>query len=285
MKNLPTDLLRTFVTINQLGGFTQAGERLGRSQPAVSLQMKRLEELLDAKLFNRGQGLQLTEEGQLLLSCAQKMLELNDALISRLGTPRVSGSVRLGIPNDFEVSFLATTIGRFAQAYPGVTLDVSSDISAHLLSDYKKGAYDLVMAIEESGSSHPQLTDYITEPLVWVRNSNMMLSPDAPLPLILYPKGCLYRRSIINALTRANLPWRIVYSTSSLLGIQSAIKAGLGISVLSKSTVPEGLEASPSFAYCPDLGSVSIGFCYDANELTSAGHMLLDYLRQGLNAL
>ncbi|WMC11598.1 LysR substrate-binding domain-containing protein [Oceanimonas pelagia] len=285
MKNLPTDLLRTFVTINQLGGFTQAGERLGRSQPAVSLQMKRLEELLDVKLFNRGQGLQLTEEGQLLLSCAQKMLELNDGLISRLGTPRVSGSVRLGIPNDFEVSFLATTLGRFSQAYPGVTLDVSSDISANLLSDYKKGAYDLVMAIEESRPQHPQLTDYITEPLVWVRNSNIMLSPDAPLPLILYPKGCLYRKSIINALTRANLPWRVVYSTSSLLGIHSAIKAGLGISVLSKSTVPEGLEASSSFAHCPDLGSVSIGFCYDANELTSAGHMLLDYLRQGLKAL
>lgn len=285
MKNLPTDLLRTFVTINQLGGFTPAGERLGRSQPAVSLQMKRLEELLGVKLFNRGQGLQLTEEGQLLLTCAQRMLELNDTLISRLSTPRVSGAVRLGIPNDFEVSFLATTLGRFAQAYPGVTLDVSSDISATLLNDYKKGAYDLVMAIEESRPERPQLTDYITEPLVWVRNTNMLLSADQPLPLILYPKGCLYRRTIINALNKANLPWRVVYSSSSLLGIQSAIKAGLGISALSKSTVPEGLEASPGFAHCPDLGSISIGFCYDNSSLSPAGQMLLDYLKQGLNAL
>ncbi|MFH7586267.1 LysR substrate-binding domain-containing protein [Oceanimonas smirnovii] len=285
MKNLPTDLLRTFVTINQLGGFTQAGERLGRSQPAISLQMKRLEELLGVKLFNRGQGLQLTEEGQLLLTCAQRMLELNDTLISRLSTPRVSGAVRLGIPNDFEVSFLATTLGRFAQSYPGVTLDVSSDISATLLSDYKKGAYDLVMAIEESRPERHQLTDYITEPLVWVRNTNMLLSADQPLPLILYPKGCLYRRTIINALNKANLPWRVVYSSSSLLGIQSAIKAGLGISVLSKSTVPEGLEASSSFAHCPDLGTVSIGFCYNNSSLSPAGQMLLDYLKQGLNAL
>lgn len=285
MKNLPTDLLRTFVTISQLGGFTQAGERLGRSQPAVSLQIKRLEELLNIKLFNRGQGLQLTEEGQLLLTCAQRMLELNDALISRLGAPRVSGSVRLGIPTDFEVSFLATTLGRFAQAYPGVTLDVSSDISANLLSDYQKGAYDLVMAIEERHLARPQLTDYITEPLVWVRNSNMMLAADDPLPLILYPKGCLYRRSIIEALSNANIPWRIVYSTSSLLGIQSAIKAGLGISALAKSTVPEGLEASPEFAHCPDLGSVSIGFRYDNNALSPAGNMLLDYLKQGLKTL
>ncbi|WP_107850444.1 LysR substrate-binding domain-containing protein [Oceanimonas marisflavi] len=285
MKNLPTDLLRTFVTINQLGGFTQAGERLGRSQPAVSLQMKRLEELLDAKLFNRGQGLQLTEEGQLVLNCAQRMLDLNDSLLSRLGSPRVSGSVRLGIPNDFEVSFLAATLGRFSQAYPNITLDVSSDISVNLLDDYNKGAYDLVMAIEESRQDHSQLTDYITEPLVWVRKSNIMLSPDEPLPLILYPKGCLYRKSIINALNRANLPWRIVYSTSSLLGIHSAIKAGLGISALSKSTAPDGMEASPVFAHCPDLGSVSIGFRYDSNKLSPAGRMLLDYLKNDLNTL
>ncbi|WP_375055230.1 LysR substrate-binding domain-containing protein [Zobellella sp. DQSA1] len=285
MKNLPTDLLRTFVTINQLGGFTQAGELLGRSQPAVSLQVKRLEELLGVKLFDRGQGLRLTEEGQMLMSYARKMLELNDALVSRLGSPKVSGSVRLGIPNDFEVSFLATTLGRFSQSYPNVTLDVSSDISANLLHDYKKGAYDLVMAIEESNQSHPRLTDFILDPLVWVRSSNLMLEPGAPLPLILYPKGCLYRKSIINALTQASLPWRIVYSTSSLLGIHAAIKAGLGISVLAKSTVPDDLEYSPEYAPCPALGSVSVGFCYNGNELNAASRMLLDYLRNALHRL
>ncbi|PSJ43903.1 LysR family transcriptional regulator [Zobellella taiwanensis] len=285
MKNLPTDLLRTFVTINQLGGFTQAGEMLGRSQPAVSLQVKRLEELLDIRLFNRNSGLQLTEEGQLLLSYAQKMLDLNDAVISRLGTPKVSGSVRLGIPNDFEVSFLATTLGRFSQSYPDVTLDVSSDISTNLLHDYRKGAYDLVMAIEESSPEHPQLTDFILEPLVWVRSSNFILPAEAPLPLILYPKGCLYRKSMINALTQANRPWRIVYSTASLLGIHAAIKAGLGISALAKSTVPDDLEHSMEYQHCPSLGSVSVGFCYNKNDLSAASRMLLDYLRNALHRL
>lgn len=284
MKNLPTDLLRTFVTINQLGGFTPAGERLGRSQPAVSLQVKRLEELLGIQLFHRSSGLQLTEGGQLLLGYAQKMLDLNDTVVSRLSTPKVTGSVRLGIPNDFEVSFLATTLGRFSQAYPNVTLDVSSDISSTLLQDYNKGQYDLVMAIEESSLPQPRLIDYILEPLVWVRSPSLTLEPGAPLPLILYPKGCLYRKSIIDALTKANLPWRIVYSSASLLGIQSAIKAGLGISVLAKSTVPDGLEASVTYPPCPSLGSVSVGFCYK-NNLTSATRMLLDYLKHGLHAL
>lgn len=285
MKNLPTDLLRTFVTINQLGGFTPTGERLGRSQPAISLQIKRLEELLGIQLFHRSGGLQLTEEGQWLLSYAQKMLDLNDAIVSRLSMPKVSGTVRLGIPNDFEVSFLATTLGRFSQAYPNVTLDVSCDISTTLLQDYHKGEYDLVMAVEESHQPQPQLTDYIMDPLVWVRSQALMLAPEAPLPLILYPKGCLYRKSIIAALTKANLPWRIVYSSASLLGIQAAIKAGLGISVLAKSTVPEGLAASITYPGCPNLGCVSVGFCYNNNELSPAARMLLDYLKQGLDSL
>lgn len=285
MKNLPTDLLRTFVTINQLGGFTPAGERLGRSQPAISLQVKRLEELLGIQLFHRSSGLQLTEAGQLLLSYAQKMLDLNDTVVSRIGTPKVTGSVRLGIPNDFEVSFLATTLGRFSQSYPNVTLDVSSDISSTLLRDYNKGQYDLVMAIEESSLPQPRLVDYILEPLVWVRSNTLTLEPGEPLPLILYPKGCLYRKSILDALTKANLPWRIVYSSASLLGIQSAIKAGLGISVLAKSTVPEGLQASVTYDPCPTLGSVSVGFCYNNNDLSSASRMLLDYLKNGLNTL
>ena len=165
-----------------------------------------------------------------------------------------------------------------------MTRDVSSDISANLLHDYSKGEYDLVMTIKESGLPQPQLTDYITEPLVWVRGNNLILEPEAPLPLILYPKGCLYRKSIINALTQADQPWRIVYSTSSLLGIHAAIKAELGISALSKSTVPEGLEASYNFAPCPTLGNLSIGFSYESNTITSASRMLLDYLKHGLNA-
>ncbi|WP_116473497.1 LysR family transcriptional regulator [Zobellella maritima] len=285
MKNLPTDLLRTFVTINQLGGFTQAGELLGRSQPAISLQVKRLEEQLNVRLFNRAHGLQLTEEGQLLMSYAQKMLDLNDAVVSRLDSPKVIGTVRLGIPNDFEVSFLATTLGRFAQAYPDVTLDVSSDISVNLLHDYRKGEYDLVMAMEESHQQQGQLSDFILEPLVWVRSNNLVLNADAPLPLILYPKGCLYRQSMIRALTDANISWRIIYSSYSLLGIQAAIKAGLGISALAKSTVPDGLEASMEYNGCPSLGSVSVGFCYNGAELSPAGRMLLDYLKTGLNRL
>ncbi len=106
MKNLPTDLLRTFVTVVDQGGFTHAGHLLGRSQPAISLQIKRLEELAQCQLMQREANLQLTEQGEILLGFARQIISLNDAALTRLTRNQVSGEVRLGIPSDFEVSFL-----------------------------------------------------------------------------------------------------------------------------------------------------------------------------------
>ena len=106
MKNIPTELLRTFTTIVDLGGFTLAGALLGRSQPAISLQVKRLEELLGITVFQRNNGLQVTEEGEVLLDFARRMLDINDSAVTRLAKSPISGQVRLGIPSDFEVSFL-----------------------------------------------------------------------------------------------------------------------------------------------------------------------------------
>ncbi|WP_020682797.1 LysR substrate-binding domain-containing protein [Marinobacterium rhizophilum] len=282
MKNLPMDLLRTFVTINDLGGFTQAGEVLGRSQPAVSLQVKRLEELVSVQLFNRAQGLRLTEEGQMLYGYARKILDLNDTAVSRVMTPAVSGSVRLGIPNDFEVSFLPVLLSKFSRAYPNVMLDVSSDLSVHLRRDYLRGAFDLVMSMDEHPSSEILADDAIVEPLAWISGADFHLDPAEPVPLVLYPKGCVYRHHVTEALNQAGIAWRILYCTSSLLGIQSAIEAGLGISALANNTVPGMLKADKVLGHLPPLGDVTIGFNYDAANLSAAGKRLLEHLRQGL---
>ncbi len=282
MINLPMDLLRTFVTIHDLGGFTQAGEMLGRSQPAVSLQVKRLEGMTEVQLFNRTGGLTLTEEGQMLYNYARKILELNDTLILRLTVPAVSGSVTLGIPNDFEVSFLPMTLSKFSQAYPDVTLDVRTDLSVNLLQDFKKGSYDLVMLMDEySGHSFAE-NDFIAEPLAWISGPGFTFKPEQPVPLVLYPKGCIYRQHITTALNDANIPWRVLYSTSSLLGIQAAIEAGLGVSALAINTAPSVLTTSDINQQLPALGKVTIGFHYDHANLAPAAARLLDYLRRGL---
>ncbi len=282
MKNLPMDLLRTFTTINDLGGFTQAGELLGRSQPAISLQIKRLEEMLGVQLFNRVGGLQITEDGYILYNTARKILEMNDAVISRLATPSVSGTVRLGTPNDFEASFLPVLLSKFSRAYPEVTLDVISDVSTTLRDGYKKGSYDLVMSMDEYPEHSFSENDYIVETLSWVADSDFILNKNHPVPLILYPQGCIYRKHITDALNKANIPWRVLYCSSSLLGIQSAIKAGLGISALVINTIPEIFQTSQSYNNLPDLGKVTIGFNYNQSNLSPAAALLLDYLRRGL---
>ncbi|MEH6824924.1 MAG: LysR substrate-binding domain-containing protein [Motiliproteus sp.] len=282
MKNLPMDLLRTFVTISDLGGFTQAGEMLGRSQPAISLQVKRLEGLIEAQLFNRAEGMKLTEEGLLLYNYARKILALNDTVVSRMSVPAVSGSVKLGIPNDFEVSFLPMTLSKFSQAYPDVTLDVRTDLSENLLHDFKKGSYDLVMLMDEDQGHSFEENDFISEQLSWISGPGFTFKPDQPVPLVLYPKGCIYRQHITTALNKANIPWRVLYSTSSLLGIQSAIEAGLGIGALSINTAPSILTDRDIQQQLPPLGKVTIGFHYDHANLAPAATRLLDSLRRGL---
>ncbi|MFT5721585.1 MAG: DNA-binding transcriptional LysR family regulator [Motiliproteus sp.] len=282
MKNLPMDLLRTFVTITNLGGFTQAGEALGRSQPAISLQIKRLEGMLEALLFNRLKGMTLTEEGQILYNYARKILDLNDAVVSRMSAPAVSGSVRLGIPNDFEVSFMPTALSKFSQAYPNVTLEVRTELSVNLLQDFKKGSYDLVMRMDEHQGHSFEEHDFIVEPLSWISSPGFSFNPEQPLPLVLYPKGCLYRQQITKALNKAKIPWRVLYSTSSLQGIQAAIEAGLGVSALAINTAPGALTSNDLQRQLPALGKVSIGFNYDQSNLAPAAVRLLDHLRRGL---
>jgi len=276
------DLLRTFTTIYDVGGFTQAGELLGRSQPAISLQVKRLEELLDVQLFNRVGGLQPTEEGRILYNSARKILEMNDAVVSRLSTPSISGSVRLGTPNDFEVSFLPVLLSKFSRAYPNVTLDVTSDLSINLRDSYQKGSYDLVMSMDEYPQHNFAEEDYIVETLSWIADPGFSLNKSQPVPLVLYPQGCIYRKHITNALNKANISWRVLYCSSSLLGIQSAIKAGLGISALVLNTIPDTFQAEETYSDLPELGKVTIGFNYDKNNLSPAATLLLDYLRRGL---
>jgi hypothetical protein len=126
MKNLPMDLLRAFVSVAQLGSFTKAGEILGRSQPAVSLQIQRLEELVDESLLARnGKSLELTDAGQNLYAYANQILNLNDLALSELSKNVVSGKIRLGIPSEFATILLPKIVSRFAKAYPNITLEVN----------------------------------------------------------------------------------------------------------------------------------------------------------------
>ena len=283
MKNLSMDLLRAFVSVAQLGSFTKAGELIGRSQPAVTLKIKRLEELVDETLFMRsGKSLELSEAGQSLYDYANQILALNDLAISQFAKSAVAGKIRLGIPSEFATILLPKIVSRFAKAYPNVTLEVNCELSKHLLTKAGKAKHDVILALgDESSDKNSDLIK--TDDLVWVASSKQNPLKVEIMPLIVAAEGCIYRQQAIQRLDRSELPWQIVYTNPDLTGIQYAIQEGLGVTVLAKSTVPNNLQILPKSPKFPDLGNVGINLICDTNKRgDQAVKLLIEFLKTSL---
>lgn len=279
MITLPTELLRALVAVADTGGITRAADMLGRTQPAVSLQIKRLEDLVGRPLFDRtGRALVPTRDGETLTGYARRILLLHDEAVARLVRPEPSGAVRVGLPNDFAVTFLPAVLGRFAVESPAVSLEVGCALS-HALLDALGDSYDVVVAMT-GGEAHAAAARLWQEALVWAAAPGWRPRDDEPVPLIAYPEGCTYRKRMTAALERAGLPWRIVYASASLSGLQAAVRAGLGVTALSERTVPAGLAA-------PDIGlpqpaDVTVGL-YVGEDLSDAAVRLVNFLLAALD--
>lgn len=284
MKNLPIDVLRTFTTIAQLGGFTLAGDILGRSQPAISLQIKRLEEQIGKPVFIRsGPTVELSETGKILLDYAERILRLNDEAISRLDSTAVSGSVSLGIPSEFATTLLPKIVGRFVRTHPNITLDVSCDLSKNLASEKGKKKYDLVLALhdnpKDAGNNHVK-----TDEMVWVASHNLLLTETDSISLIAAPEGCIYRKQATTKLKEFGKKWKIVYSVSDLTGIQSALEEGLGVTVLAKSTVPNSLKIIKPSTLFPPLDNIYISVLKLDPDHNEATEKMAEYLTSSLSS-
>ncbi|WP_018149848.1 LysR substrate-binding domain-containing protein [Leeia oryzae] len=278
MKNLPTDLLRTFVTVIDQGGFSNAGDLLGRSQPAISLQIKRLEELVNVSLFQRtSRSFQLSEEGQVLLAYARSILNLNDEVLARLSKVSLSGVVRLGVPNEFADSFLPDILGKFSQSYPDVTLEVGCELSTHLLAKLDKGEYDLVFGLHATRKVKTTNEGW-SEELVWVGSPQHAVYSKSPLPLIVAPIGCVYRQRILETLEQLGRPWRIAYTSPSFGGIKAGVLAGLGVTVLARSAVPDGLRILGAAEKMPKLPDIRVHLHYDQGKVNGAVLGLIDFM-------
>jgi DNA-binding transcriptional LysR family regulator len=283
MKNLPMDLLRAFVSVAQLNSITKAGEMLGRSQPAVSLQIKRLEELLgESLLIRNGKNLELSETGERFYSHANQILSLNDLALSQFSKSSISGKVRLGIPSEFATILLPKIVSRFAKAYPNVTLEVNCELSKNLLSKTGKASHDLILALQDNpNETRDELVK--TDELVWVTSADHNAHKLPIVPLIAAAQGCIYRQRAIGLLDRIKQPWQIVYTIPDLTGIQYAIQEGLGVTVLAKSTVPGNLRILPSSGRFPDLGKVGISLIASSrSKKNEAVHLLADFLKTSL---
>ena len=276
MKNISTDSLRTFVMIVDVGGFAKAGDFLGLSQPAVSLQIKRLEDVLGYKLFKKqGQRQVLNQYGELLLPMAKQMMQYNDAILQQFTSESIAGKVRLGIPSEFAARILPSIIGDFVALYPEVSLEVKSRLSKHLLSASRQDQFDLVLALNEQLTSS-KFPIFMQDQLVWVGDLNQ--AKNQVVTLVTAPEGCIYRRRATDALKNAGIKYRIVYSNADLTGLIAALKEGLGITVLAKSTVPSELNYQVHTKYLPALGDIGISLVKSSGESENAVDKLAEFI-------
>jgi DNA-binding transcriptional LysR family regulator len=236
-KMLDLELLRSFVSVVDAGGFTRAGERVHRTQSTVSQQIKRLEEDVGQTLLHRnGKDVTPTEAGELLLSYARRLLSLAEEAQDVMARPGHEGAVRLGIPEDFAAYRLAKLLAAFSRSHPRLRMDVRADQSIYLRRDLERGDLDLALlkrdASEKGGiassiASWPERVHWVTS------KSHPRDTKTGSVPLIGFPAGCLYRSRAIHALESAGRAWHMAYTSSSLAGIQAAVAAGMGLSILS----------------------------------------------------
>ncbi|MEH6664456.1 MAG: LysR substrate-binding domain-containing protein [Brevundimonas sp.] len=238
--NLDLDLLRAFVTVVETGSFTRAAALLGRTQPAVSLQIRRLEDQLRSPLFERtGKGVGLTTEGAALLPQARRLLRLNDEIVATLGEGDLEGEVRFGAPEDIATMHLPGILGAFARSHPRIRLSVTCDYTANLLDQMSRGMLDLALIKREPVG--PDLGVRVwTEPLVWVALDASLVEA-SPLPLIIAPAPDIYRKRALGALTDAGVAFRASFTSPSLSGQMAALRAGLGVGVLPAAMAPRDL--------------------------------------------
>ncbi|WP_051340655.1 LysR substrate-binding domain-containing protein [Azospirillum halopraeferens] len=240
MAELDLTLLRTFVSVVETGGFTRAGERVHRTQSTISQQVRRLEEALGVTLLERGtRSVALTDEGERLLAYARRLLTLNDEARAALATGREAVEVvRVGVPEDYAVDRLPAVLSAFARRNRRYRLDVRCDISVRLRHGFETGELDVALLKQEPG--RPGATAVWREPLCWAAGAGHEVHRDDPLPLVLFPLGCVYRHRAVHELDAAGRRWRVAYSSPNLSGVQAAVLAGLGVGVLARSSLPAG---------------------------------------------
>lgn len=257
-RTLDLDLLRCFVAVCETRNMTHAATRLLRTQSAVSLSIKRIEELLGLVVLERGpRAVRPTAAGEQLLNHARKLLAAHDQMLDEIAEPALEGSVRLGTPEDFATSYLSQVLARFAQSHPRVALEVSCDLTLNLIERFGRGEFDLVLIKREPAGAEAGVRVW-REPLVWASAPGFDIEAAETLPLVVSPNPCVYRARALNALDRSGRRWRIAYTCGSLAGSQAAVRAGLGLSVLPRDMVPRDLAIHDDPARLPDLHDTEI---------------------------
>lgn len=253
MNRLESDLLRTFVAIADSGSFSRAAGVVGRSQSAISMQIKRLEEVAGATLFMRGaRGIRLTPPGESLLIKARAIVALLDQAADELRADPLEGTVRIGIPEEYGATILPAVLARFAETHPAVQVTVRCEPSPACEAALARGELDLALLVIDSGGGEGQLLAH--DPTVWVTSARHAAHEQDPVPVAMFEPDCWWRDWALKALNDRGRRYRIAYTSRSIAGLQAAVTSGLAIAVLAQSTMPAGsrmLTAEEGFTALP----------------------------------
>lgn len=276
--SIDTELLRTFVAIADQGGFTRAGEVVNRTQSAVSMQMKRLEEdVVQRALFQRdGRTLSLTAEGQVLLGYARRILKLHSEVFNTLREPHMVGVVKIGSPDDYVMRFLPGILSQFARAYPLIQVEVHCEPSEQLL---QRQDLDLTIVTRRPGTEIGQLLRQ--ERLVWTEAIGFAPHDQTPLPLAMFNTHCFCRDWACNALDAIERDYRIAYSSSSMAAIMAVVSAGLAVTAQLQSLITPELRVLGEAEQLPQLPTASIVLLRNPTTPSPITECMAEYIAEG----
>ncbi len=275
--DLPIDFLRTFVIAANNESYTAAAKAIHRTQSAISMQMKRLEEYVGCALFKRnGHSMKLTSEGQALLQYAQKILDLNDQAIAYLNRPELSGRVRLGASSDYAENVLPILLARFSNMYPQIQVDLFCEPEFRLLESLNRGELDIL--IQTTGERPLEGRVIHMEQVVWVSSNRHLADEQKPIPLAVYNEECVFRNWAINSLTKINRDYRIAYTSPSTSGILAAVKSGLAVAPIGYSALTNGIKILDTSHGFPNLPTAYVTMVTSSKNLSPAVESLYEHV-------
>ncbi|MDE5443565.1 LysR family transcriptional regulator [Bradyrhizobium sp. CSA207] len=278
--DLDPDLLKAFLAVAEHRSFTRAAHLLNRTQSAVSLQVRRLEERLGTKLFQRDRaGVLPTAAGNELRNYARRILALNAEAVGALRARKTEAEVRLGVMDDYGTIVIPPLLASFAQNHPLVRVEIETGLTAMMPARLGE-AYDLVIAMHPQGRGTGDLLR--REQAVWAAASSYRTATQAPLAMALYPSGCLFRQWAAEALDAAGRPWRLAYVSRTLAAVEQIAAAGLAVTVVKAGTMPARLRRLSGRDGFPPLPAADIRL-HRARNLSRAGALLADHLQRGIS--
>lgn len=282
---LDSDQLRTFVAIVDAGSFTRAADVVHKTQSAVSMQIKRLEERIGRPLFERdGRHPRLTEDGERMLDYARRIVRLNLEAVASFMDADLKGRVRLGVPDDYADRYLPEILARFARSNPAAEVTVVCEPTPNLIDRLNAGELDLAI-ITHVETKHMPAEIVRVEQLLWVTSARHCTHEETPLPLALGRPTCSWRHSATEALERIGRSFRVLYSSWNSTAVAAAVTAGLAITVLPESAVRPGMRILGAADNFPPLPTARIGLVRKPGEAAILVDALASHIAQSLDNL